>query len=131
MREIKFRFWQKDYFGKYEMTYNPFILEPDNRYREYAGVADLNKSILNEIEEGVVVMQFTGLKDKNGKEIYEGDILRECLSSLTRNIEVKFINGAFYVSKTGPYLEDALLSKCSNVEVIGNIYENPELLNNE
>ena len=82
--------------------------------------------------EGYHVMQFTGLKDKNGKEIYEGDILM-MLRGITRT-------GPRALWKNGKYLKVVSWSSQRNCvgwniridqskwTVIGNIYENPELL---
>lgn len=78
----------------------------------------------------VELMQYTGLKDKNGKEIFEGDILLYLRKS--KRI-VSYKNGAFirYYGNYNEYLlydsfiEDGYLT---DYEVIGNIYENPELL---
>jgi len=72
------------------------------------------------------LMQFTGLKDKNGKEIYEGDIVKsEAWSPST--YEVGFREGAFCF-----YREDSLYANnpeyLFKFEIIGNIYENPELI---
>jgi hypothetical protein len=63
------------------------------------------------------LMQFTGLKDKNGKEIYEGDILQQGLVSggVTKNVVEWQVN---------KFSDSVLLTS----EIIGNIYENPELL---
>ena len=69
------------------------------------------------------VGQYTGLKDKNGKEIYEGDILHlwggeycQGYYEFNQIFTVKDLSDSFY------------LGECENIEVLGNIYENPELL---
>ena len=90
------------------------------------------------------VMQYTGLKDKNNKEIYEGDILKERTPSGFNYSVVKFgeidISSFSCESKmctcfyhdfsnfNDNWGEVALGNNLKNIEVIGNIYENPELL---
>lgn len=105
MREIKFRVWS----------------EEDKEYRK-----DYRLLSLFDVE------QYTGLKDKNGKEIYEGDIVTP--NGEWEEIEhgdcsiVTFENGCFrvgngYENEAGSYLSDW--------RIIGNIHKNPELLEEE
>jgi uncharacterized phage protein (TIGR01671 family) len=92
----------------------------------------------------LTVGQFTGLTDKNGKKIFEGDIV-ECVSwneffsdgfgkpieALRRKMEVAFHNGAFRMKESYPYgIEPTYWDLIFNgdIEVIGNIHDNPELL---
>jgi uncharacterized phage protein (TIGR01671 family) len=114
-REIKFRAWAK---GKF---YGPYYL------------SELIKADYLDWKDDIVMMQYTGLKDKNGKEIYEGDIVRYIRKE---GKEVKFGNcfiNANEYSCWGFYLSDGdcdeiITDYPRDYEVIGNIYENPELL---
>ena len=75
------------------------------------------------------VGQYTNLKDKNGKEIYEGDILRVKFDDVPINLYVKYDMGEYLLVKEGEW-EDSLYA-CMwfhEVEVVGNIYENEDLL---
>lgn len=69
-----------------------------------------------------VLMQFTGLKDKNGKEIYEGDFLRGANRHDGGPSEVRYGNGQWQ-----PFAFVGIFDG-SKYEVIGNVYKNPELL---
>lgn len=72
----------------------------------------------------VELMQYTGLKDKNGTEIYEGDIVFD--SHCEENGKVIFDEGCFAI-EWETTIED-LFENCDIYEVIGNAYQNPELL---
>src|SRR5699024_4737643 len=84
--------------------------------------------------DNLILMQYTGLKDKNGTEIYEGDILSTDLDR--PYLIVEFRNGAFMFQchDNGKDYYDFMATTGENSnftkyhEVIGNIYENPELL---
>lgn len=113
MREIKFRAWDRN---KNRMYY-------EGDAAMWSKDKPITSGDLLEWFEDGDLMQFTGLKDKNGKEIWEGDIVR----SLNENWEVQFSKGQFEIkakrNSFGPKSVDFDM-----VEVIGNIYENPELL---
>ncbi|MCP3462944.1 YopX family protein [Bradyrhizobium sp. CCGUVB23] len=80
--------------------------------------------------EPVTLMQFTGLRDKNGREIYEGDVIEKKQGDKRFRYDVRFSNGSFGIEFPPPsYLWRAFCDlPRDNYEVIGNIYENPELL---
>ena len=77
-------------------------------------------------------MQYTGLKDKNGKEIYEGDVVKcEGITAIVKYVVEPAIAGfVFDQDNCGAYREYAVdeQKRTIHYEVIGNIYENPELL---
>lgn len=128
MREIKFRAWNGKYMHRegfceflsgYGCMFNEFVT-PD-----------------------YPLMQYTGLKDKNGKEIYEGDVLKiyDCQDGtkggerLPTYIHTKVIwndsDHRWAVTRNGFNMDFSTHWWCFKIEVIGNIYENPELLTNQ
>ena len=118
MREIKFRAWDKEY---QEMKYNA--------EQAYDGCGQLHAidcfgQLLE--EENYKVMQYTGLKDKNGKEIYEGDIIT-CSNGMAYQYEVEFVFGCFLGHDKATGFSKKLYDM-RDLEVAGNIYENPDLL---
>jgi uncharacterized phage protein (TIGR01671 family) len=124
MREIKFRAWDK-VMGKMK-----YLNDPHDTFTFFGGIAEYynlqNGSGGDEYE----LMQYAGLKDKNGREIYEGDIVQ--LSDTNPVLfKVEVILGRFGYKTIFKHVDDEtiagsyFLEKCA---VIGNIYENPELL---
>ncbi len=133
-REIKFRAWHKKTEIMFDVMEINFVNKLVECYKDHGKAGCIHAGFkLNKIE----VMQFTGLKDKKGVEIYEGDILK----ATSQNIDLAIV-------EIGEYLEDAEATYCGVfiklkdgkeyglssqetefAEVIGNIYENPELLN--
>ena len=130
MREIKFRGKRKDdgewVHGYYAVIENKHIIIDDGRFQDAEGTIHRG-SYFEVIPE--TVGQFTGLLDRNGKEIYEGDIVRGIWQVNHKDVREGVVN---YWEKFGLYgLNDnsSLVSIVwSGCEVIGNIHENPELL---
>lgn len=120
-REIKFKIWDpKNGIGEpTDISKFPHLLK---RCYEYG----LNPSEWT-------YLQYTGLKDKNGKEIYEGDIIKASYYYLGDNYfrenisEVKFGEGSYYLA----HFNAPSIDLSNHLEIIGNIYENPELLDHE
>ena len=127
MREIKFRAWDKKRKRMYEVS-DLHLANPMNGgvWATVIGKDIIeNKDIKLQIQpKDIDVLQFTGLKDKNGKEIYEGDILgywgRATWEVLWVNNKCSF--------RFGNHVTNFPMTEVVKKEVIGNIYENPELL---
>lgn len=136
MREIKFRAWNSENKKIQNDVYSQSLKQP------------LNNFISNVQKQNITLMQFTGLKDKNEKEIYEGDILKTnfgdyevifgkgCAFGVLVERETGFgeypheIEERFYELNTENDAFFGVDNDCKSfhvIEVIGNIYENPEL----
>ena len=123
MREIKFRAWDKE---KNLMVYD-FDQESAEKWGLPLG-RDIHKMVFNVGLINDSLMQYTGLKDKSGKEIYEGDIVKTQWRNQTGL--VKWAMGGFAL-KNGIMVIETLFTLRYNkweFEVMGNKFENPELL---
>ena len=155
LREVKFRAWDKKIkqmcdVGEIHYCYGGLKVFGTGVHLSNGWVTEFNNC---KHDCDVALMQYTGLKDKNGKEIYEGDILlildseiapitdygKGPLEPCNHLSEVIFKNGCFGANITedrGAWSKDFYcfnvnLDDFDGVEVIGNIYENPELLERE
>jgi uncharacterized phage protein (TIGR01671 family) len=116
MREIKFRFWDKS---------DKKFRNPPFHYSWFS-------------YSDIVPMQYTELKDNNGKEIYEGDILtfynkfhrQDDFESPYSLWKVIYTDFGLY-GKSGAQLESLSEFRGSDIVIIGNMFENPELLEND
>lgn len=110
MREIKFRFW-------------------DKRYKRFSNMPfEYNVRVLCDGFESYEVMQYTGLKDCNGVEIYDGYII-SAKETIDYNFKIIFKEGMFIgFNEKCEDFDTVYPQNFESFEVIGNIYENPELL---
>ena len=130
MRKFKFRAWRHD--GEYSHMIESEIgvytaIKHCLGIATSAGFSDIDNQPK---KDGYTLMQWTGLKDRNGKEIYEGDILQDYGKNGKPITRVKVIwNDGFW---DGEPLEGERYKTCyagfKRCEIIGNVFKNPELL---
>ena len=117
-KQLKFREWDKRkkvmFLPSYELaiSFNGIVIDTDEQC-DYE-----NQSI--------ILMQFTGLLDKNGKEIYEGDIMQRNKGNKYEVLEGCSM-GSIYI-KVERTIFSELLNEDTAFEVLGNVFENPKLL---
>lgn len=122
MRVIKYRAWlieeKKIYY------WNPYFFSDTSPVTGYGGEFPSDES-------DIILMQFTGLKDRNSKEGYEGDIISRQYEGDRDTGIIEFQDGCFRIKWMKELLfTDTLKYHLPEGEIIGNVYENPELLNN-
>ena len=128
MREFKFRAW--DGTGMFPVDTIEFPMGGTRWYGPGVGRGTVYANPDFDWKVDSVLMQYTGLKDRDGKEIYEGDIVK--LDSWEGVQQIVFIEGAFCLAdKHGWYVGDIHYinhADKNQATIIGNIWENPELL---
>lgn len=129
MREIKFRANRYGVIGKViEINF----IQPEKGYDFL--LEDKGGNQIREWGKNLDVMQCTGLTDKNGKEIYEGDIVKSDTYPDIGVSKVTYKHSCFciYLGALAEFFDlyTDNIKKNYEIEVIGNIYENPELLEN-
>ena len=127
MRNIKFRAWVQDScMVDVELIdwHEKYIVHEDLAWTDMGAPEPKEPDCVTEFKD-LTLMQYTGLKDKNGTEIYEGDVIRYNETNfdypdMGKVSAIEFDSGSFVPVSEG---------YCVEIEVIGNIHENPELLN--
>lgn len=133
-REIKFRAWniKENRWCAYHEIDQKLIFNA--HYPSGSGVIEINEhtgtGVAYDLGHSVELVQYTGLKDRNGEEIYEGDIVKgeHRAHEHVMNQEVKMFKGCFMF---GNWNAHEYFNKHTHIEVIGNIYEHPHLLEAE
>jgi len=121
MRTIKFRAWDKK---RKIMGWNFWLDSQDNSIQIFDEEKDTPLP-----PDDFEVMQFTGLTDRNGKEIYEGDIVRCFMNGEEHSLNViKWADYGYTMTDFEDESGERVLWFCE-VEVIGNIWKNPDLIN--
>lgn len=127
MREIKFRAWNTE-------TNKMVINLKEMGVFALQSIYSIDEFLVIPTNEKYQLMQYTGLKDEKGVEIYEGDIVKYKYISREQIAEIKYNKEklGFDFADNKVNLSYAYnFRQINNIEVIGNIYENPELLENK
>lgn len=130
MREIKFRAWEKEIHEDGEVYGGEMYYSEECDGKRRAGFTIKADSAYS--NEQFVWMQYTGLKDSQGKEIYEGDVVKIHHEKYKNSKDMAVIEwqdrcGRFIANRKN-MAEDCTMTMSEYFEVIGNIYENKDLL---
>jgi uncharacterized phage protein (TIGR01671 family) len=126
MHEIKFRAWDKD-IGMYAVT--TLQWHACNQHNAWPFYPDACRPKNRTFGHNAILLQYTGLVDNEGREIYEGDVVR--YAGIDSFIFWEQESCSFRIKRSGKQtVQEVPLRKniLSQIRVIGNIYENPELL---
>ena len=126
MRDIKFRAWD----GKRMRQVFKIIFLPDGISAvHFTDTQENEPGALGYSDERLRMMQYTGRKDKNGKEVFEGDRVYSDQWS-PKEHQVVFHDGSFWLRGLGPISKPNLvqIDYIEHFEVVGNIHENPTLM---
>ncbi len=131
MREIKFRVftWDTRYPNYEHKNYMLDVLSINFETNKIMIPYKIDECReVNIKEENLTLMQYTGLKDKNGKEIYEGDFVKVHDNGHDFLTEVKWDKAGFVIFLESKWFVSMIYNSIERIEIIGNIYENPNLL---
>lgn len=156
MREIKFRVWDKSNKQMIDLVGFAFpdLVRDESGERDFLGFMGGFGGTIKGKESQFDLLQYVGLKDKNGKEIFEGDVVKKTFGSFSIDFEVGIRSGdkegifsigynnlhcCYGLFKGLGFVDGIMASEydkkgarhtgwqSTDIEVIGNIYENPEL----